>query len=882
MNPLEPPAARLFRAAGEFLLLAVATLSVWPFGSVEAREVSVLSFAIFVLAVLWFAHAVVTKEFRFRPDFATVGLAGIVLWTAAQLVPLPEPLIAVASPLRAEWHRTYLPDTLEILPGETAAVPRPAALTLTVNPAATRAFLADALAVLVLYAAVRNWLATPDSLRRLAWAAVATGVPLAALALGQVTSSPGNQVYWTYTAPTGGVFGPFINRNHYPDYLCLCLGLAGGLLMPFVAGSGPSKAPSVPRRPDSPYATDEPGWLKLITHPAALGLTAAAALMAVSVPFSQSRGGTAGAVTAGGAAWALAWAAGGKSPVRLAGALLVFGFVLVAAWVGGPALMARFAAHEEYREMDNRTPLWRDGLRLVPGTWRAGTGADTFQWTEPTVRTESNPFVVYDSAHNEYLEALTDGGVVRFAFTLVLVGGTLWAVGRGYRRHRREPAGPLLLGAWYGLAALALHSFTDFGIRIPAVAVLAAVVAGTAVGVADAGDAPPDPKRSRGRRSSSRSHGGPRPMPAAEAISPPPARTEWVARGPAAVGVAAVVVLAAAAVAVDARGRAVSGWYRSAARVLVGRDERPEFVVPYEAARVAARPDDTDAQTALADANLLAAVQGTAELGLGLAGPAGFAIPATTFPPPLADQYGTPGLRAARDARTACPLNSRAHQYLGMFGEGFAKAEPAAAHFERAKKLLSVDPLIWYKTGQDAYDRGDYPAAWANWRGALARGAEYQPPILRQALAKLSVDEFRAEVLPDDPAAVLAAMTALYPNKETQRSERQPFLEKAAALAERSDLTVPQLRAVVEAEVELGNEAREAAAWVRLLKAAPKNQAARAEFTSWTAARLELAERYEEALPHLEALQALRPGDGNVRFRIAAAKHGIELANELR
>jgi O-antigen ligase len=875
----EPPAARLLRTAGEFLLVAIATLSVWPFGSVEARDVSHLAFAVLALAAAWAAHAVVTREFRFRPDAGSVGLAGIVLVAAVQLVPLPEPVVAVLSPLRAEWHRTFLPAALEQLPGEAEAVPRPTSLTLTVNPSTTRAFLADALAVLIVYSAARNWLAGPAALRRLAWAAALTGIPLAAVALGQVTSSPRGVIYWTYPVPSGAAFGPFPNRNHYSDYLCLCLGLAGGLLLPFVAPVK-SKPLAVPRRPDMPYAAEEPGWFKLITDPVALGLTAAVVLMAVSVPVSQSRGGTASALAAGGAAWALAWAVGGKSPVRFVGAAGVAGVVTVAAWVGGPALMERFGTTDARAELDNRTPIWRDGLRLVPGTWLTGTGADTFQWTEPTVRTQPDPFVLFDSVHNEYLEALTDGGVVRLAATLVLVGGVLWGVGRGYRRHRENPTGPLLLGAWYGLAALAIHSVADFGVRIPAVGVLAAAVAGAAMGAADW--TPPAGKKAR-----SRSRRGPsaRPVPAAAAVTappPPPEPAGWAVRGPVAVAAAAGVVLAAAAVAADARNRAVTGWYRSAARVLTDRDEQPEFVVPYEAARAAARPTDTQAQSDLAEANFGAAVQAAAVAGQVVAGAAGYAEMATAFPPAVAERFAVPGLRAARDARTACPLNTRAHQALGTYGEAFARSEPAVAHFGRAKRLLSVDPYIWYKIGLDAYDRGDFPEAWPNWRGSLARGTAFQAAILTRARAKLPPAELRDNVLPDDPAAVLAAAAFLYPHRERQAADRRPFAEKAAALADKPGLTVPQLRAAVEAEIELGNEGREAAAWARLLKAAPANREARADFTSWTADRLMAAERYADALPQLEALAGLRPGDGNVRFRVTAAKHGIDLAAELK
>ena len=71
-----------------------------------------------------------------------------------------------------------------------------------------------------------------------------------------------------------------------------------------------------------------------------------------------------------------------------------------------------------------------------------GTGSGTFVWVEPTVRTGGNAEVYYENAHNEYLEALVEGGVIRLGLTLLLAAGTLVAVGRGFlrRRDRSAPA----------------------------------------------------------------------------------------------------------------------------------------------------------------------------------------------------------------------------------------------------------------------------------------------------------------------------------------------------------------------------------------------------------------------------------------------------------
>ena len=275
-DPVDPdrlPVARWTRAAGEAVLLALALVSPWAFGSAEPTYEFLLTTGILLLAALWAAHAAFGGPSRFRLDLVSICLGGLALWSLVQLVPLPEGLVGVVSPARAEWHRTLLPEQLEVLPGESGPRPRSSWLPLTVEPAATRTFLARVLGVLVVYAAARNWLASRASFVRLGWAAAVNGVALAVFALGHLMSAPRETVYWTIPVDGSGAFGPFINRNHYPDYVALCAGLALGLLLPRRSASRPPELES---------------WL---LAPRGLLLAGAVALILASVPFSLSRGG---------------------------------------------------------------------------------------------------------------------------------------------------------------------------------------------------------------------------------------------------------------------------------------------------------------------------------------------------------------------------------------------------------------------------------------------------------------------------------------------------------------------------------------------------------------------------------------------------------------
>ena len=223
------PVARALRAVAEFLLLLLVTLSPWAFGCTESFYTFLLFTGLALLALLFAAHVVVSGKLAYQSDLVSVCLLGLVLVNVVQLVPLPESVVRVVSPTAAEWHRTLRPELSEALPGE-ASIARSKWVKLSIDPAATQFFLVHALAAFLVYFVARNLVASKHAFRRLAWVAFANGVLLAVLAVGQAAGGSRSLLYWRFEAPNV-VFGPFVNKNHYPFYIHLCAGLGLGLLL---------------------------------------------------------------------------------------------------------------------------------------------------------------------------------------------------------------------------------------------------------------------------------------------------------------------------------------------------------------------------------------------------------------------------------------------------------------------------------------------------------------------------------------------------------------------------------------------------------------------------------------------------------------------------
>ena len=141
---------------------------------------------------------------------------------------------------------------------------------------------------------------------------------------------------------------------------------------------------------------------------------------------------------------------------------------------------------------------------------------------------------------------------------------------------------------------------------------------------------------------------------------------------------------------------------------------------------------------------------------------------------------------------------------------------------------------------------------------------------------KLSADEVRAKLLPDDPAVLLVAADMLFPDRVAQAAERRPFLE-AAVRADRPDLPVDRLMIVADALSELGRPDEAAAVWRRAVDAEPDRREVRDRYAGW----LEREERYEEAVEQLEWLRQEQPRSELFRDRLDAARHGLKLRQEI-
>ena len=130
---------------------------------------------------------------------------------------------------------------------------------------------------------------------------------------------------------------------------------------------------------------------------------------------------------------------------------------------------------ENISTVGGRLPAWEAGLSMVPDHPVLGTGFGTFEYAfKPYQPADLNG--LWEYAHNDYLQFLIEGGVVSLGLAVAFL--VLLFLPSRRKREKSKGVAPFRAACAGGLAAVLFHSFVDFPLRIPAVALLTAFLVG--------------------------------------------------------------------------------------------------------------------------------------------------------------------------------------------------------------------------------------------------------------------------------------------------------------------------------------------------------------------------------------------------------------------
>jgi O-antigen ligase len=376
-------------------------------------------------------------------DFALLACVAFVL---LQAVPLPAALRDLITP-----HAQAVESALTLTPGHSPMV------ALSVDPHATwSALFILALAVGMFF--VGRELCGQGGMRRLIRTVAWTGLVAAALAVVVRPMLPGG-ILSLIEATDTPMYGPFVNRNHMGTWLIMAVPLVAGYL--------------IARVTDRLRHTTASGSIDAM----AIWLAAAVVVMLIATVASLSRSAFLGAAGAG-AFFAIVSESRRAARTRVIGRLAVAAIVTIALTNSQAAgLMARFQ-DSRTTAIWSRAEIWRQTLPIVRDFSVAGAGAGAYG-RAMLVYQQGDRALFFNQAHNQALQIAAEGGIV----LLALVGIAAIALARQIAARLRSECSPLFwirLGAASGIVGVLVQSVWETGLRIPANALLFAVLCAVA------------------------------------------------------------------------------------------------------------------------------------------------------------------------------------------------------------------------------------------------------------------------------------------------------------------------------------------------------------------------------------------------------------------
>ena len=125
--------------------------------------------------------------------------------------------------------------------------------------------------------------------------------------------------------------------------------------------------------------------------------------------------------------------------------------------------------------LGGRLAVWRETWPMARDFPLTGIGVGAFE-RGMVIYQQSTRLIFFNHAHNEYLQVLVDGGLMLAAPATIAMLAAWWSA-RARLGLDRTPMFWVRAGAASGLAAVAAQSIWDTGLRMPANAVLFAIVA---------------------------------------------------------------------------------------------------------------------------------------------------------------------------------------------------------------------------------------------------------------------------------------------------------------------------------------------------------------------------------------------------------------------
>lgn len=436
------------RALYALFLLLLAWLPV-PLGSVIGWAVAVLDIAVFSLLAVWLA-----------------------LWAAGKIPPAPNPvgLLLPAAilglwalqqalyviPLPASWVQVLSPEAARIQALAAPFGPEASAMTLSVDPHASKLSLLKTLAYVGVFLLTLALVNSRRRIRLLAQVLVYSALVHSVYAVLVHLAGVQTDFFGARIAHGAQASGTFVNRNHFAGYLEMTLAVGIGLLIATLSDRTADSWKQFLRQ-----------TLEWILSPKMV-LRLSLCVLVIALTTTHSRMGNTGffaSLLIAGVIGIVLSRHATRNTVLLLASLVIIDLAIVGSWFGVERLVQRFEQTTTEELVARETPAAHT-LAIIERSPLWGLGPGTFFLSFEPFRPE---VVVdyYNQAHNDYAQLAAESGLLGTGLIGAFVVLTLVAALRA-QWGRRDP---LMRGMSFacimGVAAILIHSTADFNLQIP-------------------------------------------------------------------------------------------------------------------------------------------------------------------------------------------------------------------------------------------------------------------------------------------------------------------------------------------------------------------------------------------------------------------------------
>lgn len=468
---LAPP-GHSWRLPVDAMLLALVLFAAFTFGGTEPWSQQLIALLAMVICVYTLAVSMVKPLGYRRVDSWTylpiVLFLGLVL---LQTLPLPAEIMQVISPGTYETRASMLADL-----DDTGSK-----MTLSLLPEATYRLLWALLPIVAVFVVCLHTHRSEAGVKRLCQILMLCGGVVALSALSQQAGGAGPRFKGIGEHLHSG---PFLNHSHFGQFVNLGIGAAIGLML--------LQVNRLFKKHQSPARV----WAKLSKEREHFVVWIALSVIicgAVAVLLSMTRGGVVSLLAAGGIVGGLlarTGRGGGGQQGSIVGSdkaalLVALGIVTVAAALafGFDRVYDRVATLSNLETAQGgRVQILQDLTTPIAKYPLLGSGFGTFEVVFPAYDSEIRGSLT-THAENEYAQMLLETGLLGSAFIAWFIGIVLYAAWRVMRKPTRS-IDYLAFGLFFGMLAILVHSLSDFGQHVPAVAVMTAITSAVILNLA--------------------------------------------------------------------------------------------------------------------------------------------------------------------------------------------------------------------------------------------------------------------------------------------------------------------------------------------------------------------------------------------------------------